>query len=98
MCSDGLSGQVSDPEIGTVASTLPPEEACRFLVDLANLRGGPDNITVLIIRVGKALATPGSGDGARKPLARLVPWPLAALALGIFLAAAATWLTYLRLT
>ena len=43
LCSDGLSGQVPDSEIGAVASMLPPEEACRFLVDLANLRGGPDN-------------------------------------------------------
>src|SRR5262249_52091887 len=39
LCSDGLSGQVSDHEIGAVASVLPPAEACRFLVDLANLRG-----------------------------------------------------------
>src|SRR5262249_32635782 len=53
LCSDGLSGQVSDSEIGAVAGALPPEEACRFLVDLANLRGGPDNITVLIVRVKK---------------------------------------------
>ena len=59
LCSDGLSGQVTDPEIGAVASVLPPAEACRFLVDLANLRGGPDNITVIIVRVG------GEGPGGR---------------------------------
>src|SRR5262249_1176895 len=40
LCSDGLSGQVSDAEIGAVASALPPAEACRVLVDVANLRGG----------------------------------------------------------
>src|SRR5438105_7937303 len=51
LCSDGLSGQVSDHELGAIAGTLAPEEACRFLIDLANLRGGPDNITVLIVRV-----------------------------------------------
>ncbi len=51
LCSDGLSGQVNDSEIGAVASALPPAEACRFLVDLANLRGGPDNTTVLIVRI-----------------------------------------------
>ena len=33
-------------------SVLPPAEACRFLVDLANMRGGPDNTTVVIVRVG----------------------------------------------
>ena len=53
LCSDGLSGQVTDSEMGAVASALPPAEACRFLVDLANLRGGPDNITALIVRVGR---------------------------------------------
>src|SRR5207248_11480338 len=50
LCSDGLSGPVSDEEIGGVAALLPPEEACQFLVALANLRGGPDNITVQIVR------------------------------------------------
>jgi serine/threonine protein phosphatase PrpC len=97
LCSDGLSGQISDNELGAVASTLPPEEACRFLVDLANLRGGPDNITVLIIRVGKSLETPGAGGRPKKPLSRLIPWPLPVLGLGILLAAAATGLTYLKL-
>jgi len=52
LCSDGLSGPVSDHEIGAIASVLPPAEACRLLVDLANLRGGPDNITVVIVRIG----------------------------------------------
>jgi len=28
-----------------------PAEACRFLIHLANLRGGPDNITVVIVRI-----------------------------------------------
>ena len=37
--------------------TLPPAEAAQVLIDLANLRGGPDNITVLIIRItGPAIA------------------------------------------
>jgi PPM family protein phosphatase len=52
LCSDGLSGPVTDHEIGAIASVLPPAEACRLLVDLANLRGGPDNITVVIVRLG----------------------------------------------
>jgi protein phosphatase len=51
LCSDGLTGQVKDDEIGMVLSCLPPEEAAQTLIDLACLRGGPDNITVLIIRV-----------------------------------------------
>ena len=51
LCSDGLSGQVSDEEMGAILQTLPPREAGEALIDLANLRGGPDNITVIITRV-----------------------------------------------
>jgi serine/threonine protein phosphatase PrpC len=51
LCSDGLSGQVTDQEIGLVMGALTPKEAVRALIDLANLRGGPDNITVVIARV-----------------------------------------------
>jgi len=53
ICSDGLTGHVNDSEIGQVADRLPPGDACRLLVHLANLRGGSDNITVVIIRVGE---------------------------------------------
>ncbi len=62
LCSDGLTGRVEDAEIGLIAGQLPPEDAGRFLVDLANLRGGPDNITILLARILEANAasrTPG---------------------------------------
>jgi len=52
LCSDGLSGQVNDRVIGAVVTALPPEEAVRFLVHMANLQGGPDNTTVIVVRVG----------------------------------------------
>jgi protein phosphatase len=58
LCSDGLTGQVKDEEIGAILGCLPPAEAARVLVDLANLRGGPDNITVVVVRV---LANPAAG-------------------------------------
>lgn len=48
LCSDGLSGLIKDPEIGALVSVLTPEQACECMVNLANLRGGHDNITVLI--------------------------------------------------
>ena len=51
ICSDGLSGEVSDPEIGAALAILPPEQAAQFLLDLANIRGGPDNITIIIVKV-----------------------------------------------
>jgi protein phosphatase len=52
LCSDGLSGQVNDKVIGSVVTALPPDEAVRFLVHMANLQGGPDNTTVIVVRVG----------------------------------------------
>lgn len=58
LCSDGLSGQVTEDEIGVFLATLPPEEAARVLVDVANLRGGPDNISVI---VAKVRGTPSQG-------------------------------------
>jgi len=51
LCSDGLNGEVGDAEIGAAMAALPPLEASQFLVDLANLRGGPDNITIIIVQV-----------------------------------------------
>ncbi len=53
LCSDGLSNKVSPPEILNVVSSHPPREACRTLVDLANQRGGEDNISVVAVRVAR---------------------------------------------
>jgi protein phosphatase len=52
ICSDGLSGPVNDEEIGAFAAHFHPRDACRYLISLANLRGGLDNITVEIVRIG----------------------------------------------
>ncbi len=62
LCSDGLSGQVEDPEIGLLAGNLAPSDACRMLVELANLAGGSDNITVVAVRVGDPAHDHASGD------------------------------------
>ena len=53
LCSDGLSGMVTDREIAQLASGDVDAAAGR-LVDAANERGGVDNITVLIARVDAA--------------------------------------------
>jgi PPM family protein phosphatase len=53
LCSDGLSGPVDDHEIGAFAGNFHPRDACRYLISLANLRGGLDNITVQIVRIGQ---------------------------------------------
>lgn len=52
LCSDGLCSQVENRELGAILGCLPPDEAARTLVDLAILRGGKDNITVLVVRTG----------------------------------------------
>lgn len=51
LSSDGMHGLISDAEIAEVAGVLTLEEAAQRLVDTANERGGPDNITVVIARV-----------------------------------------------
>jgi len=51
ICSDGLTGRVGDEELAATLSALSPEQATTFLVDLANLRGGPDNITIVVAEI-----------------------------------------------
>jgi protein phosphatase len=51
LCSDGLSGQVTDEEMGAILSCLPVRDAAQLFVDLSNLRGGPDNITAVVVEV-----------------------------------------------
>ena len=50
-CSDGLYPLLSDEELAEIVSRYEPQEACRHLVRLANDRGGPDNITVQVVRI-----------------------------------------------
>lgn len=51
LCSDGLTGHLVDPEILEVVRQSAPDQAARRLVELANARGGLDNITVIVARV-----------------------------------------------
>jgi serine/threonine protein phosphatase PrpC len=63
LCSDGLTGLVHDDEIkDVVLASGRPEVACKQLVDLANQRGGKDNITVVIAGVGGGLSRPLTGE------------------------------------
>lgn len=49
--SDGLSDCVSPEEIMDAAANDSTDKACRSLVDLANKRGGYDNVTVIMLRI-----------------------------------------------
>ena len=49
--SDGLSDKASPEEILTLVNGNGSDAACRKLVDLANERGGDDNITAIVLKV-----------------------------------------------
>ncbi|NJL92670.1 MAG: serine/threonine-protein phosphatase [Anaerolineae bacterium] len=52
MCSDGLWNMVPEEEIKNVVLGSPsPQSACESLVKMANSRGGPDNISVIIVKM-----------------------------------------------
>jgi len=86
LCSDGLTGPVKDAEIGAILGSLSTAEAARVLVDLANLRGGPDNISVIVVRVtGAPVATERDPEEAPPPrkgmMLALISWAVAAACL-----------------
>jgi serine/threonine protein phosphatase PrpC len=51
LCSDGLWGVVGDQDLARAARTRPLADACMKLVRMALERGGPDNVTVQLLRV-----------------------------------------------
>lgn len=66
LCSDGLSNLVEEPEILDVVGSAPsPETAAQRLIDLANERGGDDNITLIIAQVDELDAEPEYTEGTR---------------------------------
>lgn len=50
-CTDGLTTYVEPEELRNVVQSNSPQDACEVLVNLANERGGHDNITVQIVHV-----------------------------------------------
>jgi PPM family protein phosphatase len=60
LCSDGLTGKVKDEELlQIVRESGDLKSACERLIDLANERGGEDNITIVLARF--------NGEGLREP-------------------------------
>jgi protein phosphatase len=51
LCSDGLYTVVSEPEMAAHAVALEPDEAAGKLITLANERGSPDNVSVVVARL-----------------------------------------------
>jgi serine/threonine-protein phosphatase Stp1 len=52
LCSDGLHGTLSEPEIAAVLAQAEPAEACERLVARCRTLGAPDNVTVVVVSVG----------------------------------------------
>lgn len=78
LCSDGLSGVVPEVDIAAVLSAQEDlESTVAALVDLANARGGPDNITCVLLRYaevpeGPEPTTNGRAVGAQPEAARRI--------------------------
>ena len=65
LCSDGLSDEIGPQDILNILAPHPPVQvAAQQMVDLANARGGHDNITVVVVRIAGGApfvpAMPGS--------------------------------------
>jgi serine/threonine protein phosphatase PrpC len=52
LCTDGLWSVVTEEELETAMRGNAPAECCAALVNLARERGGPDNITLQVLRIG----------------------------------------------
>jgi len=80
LCTDGLTGQMSDEEIKNYVTTQPPREAAQRMIDEVNRRGGFDNITVLIAKTQQTQAMPARSG---PPVVRLVGALAVLLAVGL---------------
>ena len=50
LCSDGLHGYLKDEDVCPIVA-LGQENAVRRFIDLANDRGGKDNITAILVEI-----------------------------------------------
>ncbi|MDF2697189.1 MAG: serine/threonine phosphatase PrpC [Labilithrix sp.] len=73
LCSDGLSDLVEPAEILQIAGTHPPLQAAGQLVDLANARGGHDNITAMVIRMKVSATVSDANQRGRSGVAKTIP-------------------------
>ncbi|WP_170302371.1 protein phosphatase 2C domain-containing protein [Desulfosarcina widdelii] len=70
LCSDGLSGKIAPEEIRDLVCQNDSDSACKKLTDLANQRGGEDNITVIVVRIQST-----NGDSSKTLLGRVIGIP-----------------------
>lgn len=77
LCSDGLHGYLEDNELTSVFSQEPRSQLPAKLIELANGRGGKDNITAIVVSAGAASADATIQDGtdvdAKAEVLRRIP-------------------------
>jgi len=56
LCTDGLWSQLSEKELEEAVTERKLDKACHAMIDTAKQRGGPDNITVQVLRVTNPVA------------------------------------------
>ena len=95
LCSDGLTGPVTDEEIAALMDCLSEQTAAQVLVDLANLRGGPDNISTIVVGVTAEIAA--SKPSKRLPRRSLTAAGVAMSVIAIMAVCAATLLLVLSM-
>jgi serine/threonine protein phosphatase PrpC len=64
LCSDGLSGVLTDKEIKVGLKKSDKDEAVKFLNDATYINGAPDNVTILIADISDTSTTPSLLLGA----------------------------------
>ena len=64
LCSDGLSGVLTDKEIKVGLKKSDKDEAVKFLNDATYINGAPDNVTILIADISDTSTTPSTLLGA----------------------------------
>lgn len=64
LCSDGLSGVLTEKEIKVGLKKSDKADAVKFLIDATYVNGAPDNVTVLIADISDSSTTPTSLLGA----------------------------------
>ena len=71
-CTDGVHGVLEDDELARLVAGLDAAGACRAILDAANSRGTPDNLSAAVIRVAGPSADAPAADGLRERLGRLL--------------------------
>lgn len=88
LCSDGLSGVISDEEIAAVLRGKRPVDVVPQLIEQANAAGGPDNVTVMVSAVSRGPHP--------SPFAKLGRVQLAAAATALVLLVGGVWWFFVR--